>query len=177
MLAALDELSAAVGLDRQDALVARTVGWYHDLVYDPRAATGSNEHRSATMARDHLHRLGVEDVLVDVVEAGVLMTQTHQVPAGSPHGRVLDVAHDADLWILAAPRSRYEQYREQVRKEYSHVSEQSYRTGRAQVLSGFLDRPRLYRTEHAHRSWTARARRNVGEEVAELVGGATDDGV
>ncbi|WP_134774077.1 HD domain-containing protein [Ornithinimicrobium flavum] len=175
VLTALDELAAQVGLDPLDALLARTVAWYHDLVHDPRATPGSNEHRSATLARDHLHRLGVEDGLVDVVEAGVLMTRTHQVPESSPHAPALDAVHDADLWILSAPPDRYAQYREQVRQEYAFVPEDAYRSGRVDVLAPFRDRPRLYRTGHAHRGWTARARRNVGDEIAGLGGGGRDD--
>lgn len=177
VLAALDELARAVPLDPREALLARTVGWYHDLVHDPRSAAGSNEHRSATLARDHLHRLGVDDALVDVVEAGVLMTQEHHVPDGATAGPVLDAVHDADLWILASPPSRYAQYREQVRQEYAHVPAGDYRAGRAAVMEPFLRRERLYRTDHAHRAWTARARRNLRDELADLTGQAPTDGV
>lgn len=168
VLAALDELAGAGHLDGREALLARAVAWYHDLHYDPRAAPGSNEHRSATMARDHLHTLGVDDTLVATVEAGVLMTETHQVGAGERDGRVLDAVHDADLWILSAPPPRYAAYRAQVREEYAHVPETIFRAGRAAVMRGFAQRPRLYRTAHAHAGWTGRARANVDAELADL---------
>ena len=171
VLAAVDELAPTTGLSDHDALLARAVGWYHDLAYDPRAAPGSNEHRSATLARDHLHRLGVEDVVVDLVETGVLMTATHEVEGELPHTPVLEVVHDADLWILAAPQERYARYREQVRREYAHVPDDAFRAGRAAIMGGFLGRERIYRTDHAHDRWTGRARTNLAAEVEELTGG------
>ena len=177
VLAALDELAEAVPLGRDEALVARAVGWYHDLAYDPRAAAGSNEHRSATMARDHLHRLGVHDRVVDAVEAGVLMTLTHEIPTGTPHTALMEAFHDADLWILSAPSERYTDYRKQVREEYAHMPDDLFGQGRAAILAGFLERERLYRTDHAHEEWTGQARTNLAAELADLTGQAPPDGV
>ena len=167
VLAALDELQEAGAVDADEALVARTVGWYHDLAYDPRAAAGSNEHRSATLARDHLHRLGVGDTMVDAVEAGVLMTLDHQ---GGEGGAALDAVHDADLWILSAPPQRYATYRTQVREEYAHVPDESFRAGRLGIMAPFAERDRLYRTDHAHTRWSGRARTNLRHEIEDLRG-------
>ena len=172
VLDALDELAGAGHLDAGDALLARTVAWYHDLRYDPRAAPGSNEHRSATMARDHLHHLGVPERLVDAVEAGVLMTAAHEIDAGGPHTRMVEAFHDADLWILSAPPERYAAYRTQVREEYAHVPDDAFREGRAQIMTGFAARERIYRTEHAHVRWTERARANLAAELVDLGRGA-----
>ena len=165
VLAAVDELQAAGAVDADAALVARAVAWYHDLAYDPRAAPGSNEHRSATLARDHLHRLGVEDHTVDAVEAGVLMTLDHEAGGRGP---ATDAVHDADLWILSAPPERYAAYRAQVREEYAHVPDDAFCAGRLAVMGPLADRGRLYRTAHAHERWGARARANLQAELAEL---------
>lgn len=173
MLVALDELERAGHLDAGQALLARAVAWFHDVHYDPRAGAGSNEHRSATMARDHMHRLGVDDTLVDAVETGVLMTAAHEVGEQTRHTRMLEAVHDADLWILSAPPERYATYREQVRAEYAHVPDDHFRPGRAAVLRSFAERARIYRTAHADAAWTARARANLAAELADLA----DDGV
>ncbi|WP_298751403.1 hypothetical protein [uncultured Serinicoccus sp.] len=166
VLAAIDELQQAGAVGADEALVARTVGWYHDLAYDPRAAPGSNEHRSATMARDHLHRLGVDDVVVEAVEAGVLMTLDHE--AAGDGGAATDAVHDADLWILSAPAPRYAAYRTQVREEYAHVPEKAFRAGRLRVMEPLAARERLYRTGPAHERWDERARANLQAELAQL---------
>lgn len=174
VLTALDELAATGPLDAGEALLARAVGWYHDLYYDPRAAPGSNEQRSATMARDHLHRLGVADPVVDAVEACVLMTQTHEIPAGTPHTGLMEAFHDADLWILSAPPARYAAYRAQVREEYAHVPDEPFAQGRTQIMAGFAARERIYRTDHANRAWTGRARTNLAAELDDLRGQRPD---
>ena len=168
VLTALDELARAGAMGTDDALLARAIAWYHDLAYDPRAAPGSNEHRSATLARDHLHRLGVDDAVVDEVERGVLMTLDHDGSAGRP---ALDAMHDADLWILSASPQRYATYREQVRAEYAHVPDDAFRTGRLAIMAPFAQRERLYRTDHAHTHWSERARTNVTREIEDLRGG------
>ena len=169
MLAALDELVTAGELAPSHLPVAVVAAAYHDLAYDPRAAPGSNEHRSATWARDHLHRLGAGEPDVDDVEALVLLTIDHDPDSldGLDHrGRLCASFSDADLWILSAPPARYAAYRHQVRTEYAHVPGEIFRTGRATVLQALLDRPAVYATGHARGTWEPRARANVAAEIA-----------
>jgi len=170
VLEALDVLVEADDLSADEARVARLAAWYHDLAYDPRSAPGSNEHRSATLARDHLHRLGVADQIVDLVEALVLMTVRHEVDAAVPyaHQRVFDAFHDADLWILSARRERYARYAAQVRQEYAHVPAGAFALGRSAILSDLGGRPAIYRCRRATRSWEAPARTNIAQELAAL---------
>ncbi|MFC5043351.1 hypothetical protein [Ornithinimicrobium kibberense] len=99
------------------------------------------------------------------------MTATHEVAPDAGPLAVLDAVHDADLWILSAPPERYAAYRRQVREEYAHVPDDSFRSGRSAVLRAFAGRDRLYRTTHGHRRWTERARRNLAGELADLTDG------
>jgi len=170
VIEALDLLVDADDLSADDARIARLAAWYHDLAYDPRSAPGSNEHRSATLARDHLHRLAVADQIVDLVEALVLMTVRHEVDAAVPdaHLRVLDAFHDADLWILSAPPQRYDRYARQVRQEYAHVPAGAFARGRSAILGDLVGRPAIYRCRHASRRWESQARANVERELAAL---------
>lgn len=174
VFAAVEELAAAGAVDGTGARLARVAGWYHDLVYDPRATPGSNEHRSASLARHHLHRLGVEESTVDTVEALVLMTADHQGAGGTEpatrHTDVTAVFHDGDLWILAAPTGRFEEYCRQVRAEYAHVPDEVYAGARARILGDLVERGPVYRTAHALRHWQDRALANVGRELALLAG-------
>ncbi len=177
VLAALSVLCTGPALQ-----VGRAAAWYHDLAYDPRALAGSNEHRSASLARDHLHRLGVDDPVVDAVEALVLMTVTHDAgahpaPSGTAYlPSAMDAFHDADLWILAAPPARYAEYAAQVRQEYAHVPGPVFAAGRAAVMAPLVERDEVYRTAHARQEWTAAARRNVGSELARLRAAGGDPG-
>jgi len=176
MLSAIAELTGGgTSPNERELGCARVAVWYHDLAYDPRAAPGSNEHRSASLARDHLHRLGADPGDVDIVEALILMTVEHDAPAALGAGvladpLVMDVFHDADLWILASPPRRYAEYTRQVRQEYDHVPRDLFAYGRSRVLQGFAEREHLYRTEHARNAWTDAARRNLEGELAVLSG-------
>ncbi|USQ76912.1 HD domain-containing protein [Ornithinimicrobium cryptoxanthini] len=172
VLTAIDELAAARACDAVSTRLARVAGWYHDVAYDPQAAPGSNEHRSATMARDHLNALGVTRGSVDVVESLVTMTINHDIDGGPAHlaswRHTAAVFHDADLWILSSPTDRYREYAEQVRQEYAHVPPTLFRQGRTAILADFLTRPVLYRTDLAQRQWESRARENVAAELDRL---------
>ncbi|USQ80786.1 DUF4031 domain-containing protein [Ornithinimicrobium faecis] len=174
VLAAIDELAQAGEVDPVGARLARVAAWFHDAVYDARAEAGSNEHRSATMARDHLNTLGVTQGNVDVVEALVLMTLDHDADGGASllasRRHTVAALHDADLWILNAPAERYAEYARQVRAEYAHVPDDLFAQGRSAILSDFAQREQLYRTAHACTQWQDAARTNLAAELAALRG-------
>ncbi len=171
MIAALDQLvKAGSGLSEQSLLLAHLATWFHDAAYDPRATPGSNEQRSATLARDHLHRLGVADDDVDAIEALILMTIDHAPTAARPavDAGLLNAFHDADLWILSAPVLRYRDYARGVRDEYAHVPHALFASGRSHILRGFLERPAIYRTAYADTHWQHRAASNIERELTTL---------
>ncbi len=173
MLAALRQLAAhGTDADHKALTVAHIATWFHDVSYDPRATPGSNEQRSATLARDHLHRLGAETEDVDAVETLIVMTVDHHVSSVVPTAvagpGLLDAFHDADLWILSAPARRYREYARQIRNEYAHVPPELFAAGRQHILRGFAARPQIYRTAYAQQAWQDRARANVAAEIAAL---------
>ena len=88
-------------------------------------------------------------------------------PASSAIGLVL---HDADLWVLAAPVARFDEYCSQVRAEYAHVPAAAYARERSAVLRPFLVRDHLYRTAHARNTWEPAARENLARELTRLAG-------
>lgn len=171
MLGVLRRLGrASSALNEHSLLLARMATWYHDVTYDPRATPGSNEQRSATFARDHLHRLGADSADVDTIEALVLMTADHRArstPEDLPD-ELLDVFHDADLWILSSPAQRYREYARQVRDEYAHVPAPLFASGRSIILRGFLERDHVYRTPYARAHWESSARANLAAEITRL---------
>jgi predicted metal-dependent HD superfamily phosphohydrolase len=75
---------------------------------------------------------------------------------------------DIDLAILGAAPERFAAYESQIRAEYAHVPEADFRSGRAQVLSGFLARPRIYATAAFHDALEHRARENLAKALAVL---------
>lgn len=187
VLAALDRLCATRAVSAEDAAVAVLAAWFHDAVYSvnpaasgqpgttgPAPATGaatvSNEAASADLAEHHLSTLGVDAATRRRVTASVLDTEHHDLgsTAGEDPARVL--LHDADLWILAAPVVRFDEYCAQVRAEYAHVPAATYARERSAVLRPFLVRDNVYRSEYARSTWGPAARENLARELTRLAG-------
>jgi predicted metal-dependent HD superfamily phosphohydrolase len=146
-------------LDRPDE--AELAVWLHDLVYEPRAT--DNEARSADLAADWLAKGGADAALGERVRALILATR-HAAPPTEHDARYVV---DADLSILGASPADFDRYELQVREEYRFRSETEWRTGRARLLRGFLDHPRLFLTgEFA--VFEAPARANLARSIARL---------
>lgn len=137
--------------------------WYHDAVYDSKSKT--NEEDSAELAARELSSLGVSEETVTLCRDAVLSTKKH-IPV--PETEEMKLFLDLDLKILSADDERYEEYKKEVRFEYSWVPEETYRKERANVMKYFLKRDRIYFTEMMHRKFDAQARKNLKQEIEEL---------
>lgn len=137
--------------------------YWHDAVYDPRR--DDNEERSAALARAALRQLGLAPADADEVVRLVLLTAAHDPAAGDTSGALLC---DADLAVLASPAERYRSYAAGVRREYAHLDEPAFRSGRVGVLRLLAGRPRLFTSEEGHRRWERPARRNLHDELVGL---------
>ncbi|MGZ4596386.1 MAG: HD domain-containing protein [Actinomycetes bacterium] len=155
----VDELAGVA----QDADAVRLAAWFHDAVYDPEAA--DNEEQSAQLAESVLADLRVADARIAEVARLVRVTATHEVAPDDLDGAVLC---DADLAILAADPGRYAQYVAGVRREYAHVSDADFASGRAAVLRALLAHETLFRLPTARAEWEDVARANVTAELARL---------
>lgn len=137
---------------------------FHDVVYDPRSS--DNEEASARLAAAALTELGWSADRIDRVTGMILATAAHVVPG-------VDLDHDvllaADLGVLAAEPRRYGDYVRAVRREYGHVDDDDWRTGRAAVLRRFLARDQLFSPRLALDEWERRARANITAELADLI--------
>ena len=142
--------------------------WFHDAIYDPRAPqAGSNELNSAAWAARSLIRAGLPSETSQRVHDLVMATQ-HDAPAALSSDADAQLLVDIDLSILGSPPERFERYDQDVRKEYAWVPGFRYRTGRAQVLQGFLDRPRLYHGDAAVALLEGQARINLAAALSRL---------
>ena len=161
-------------LDRVEELLARpeTAGvepdavvlaaWFHDAVYDGRP---DDEERSAVLAESALAAAGVPASLVAEVARLVRLTHDHRPEPDDLPGHVLC---DADLAILAAGHARYDEYVRDVRREYAHLDDETFRTGRAAVLRALLAKPTVFHTSYARDTWEDAARANLYRELAVL---------
>jgi predicted metal-dependent HD superfamily phosphohydrolase len=159
----LDELSRD-GVEVEAAV--RMAAWFHDAIYDPRAA--DNEVASAGVAVAVLGPLGFDDATVAEVARLVQLTAGHRpVPADAAGAALCD----ADLAVLAGPPDANRAYAIAVRREYRHLSDSAFRRGRRAVLEDLRARPQMYATSAGRRRWEAAARANLAAELATLEAG------
>ncbi|MFN6122527.1 MAG: metal-dependent phosphohydrolase [Actinomycetes bacterium] len=162
----VDRLAAhhdEIGRPLADPDAVRMAALFHDAIYEPASAT--NESDSARLADARLADLGWASARRAEVARLVELTAGHTVDADDLAGAVL---LDADLAILGSDANEYAHYATAVRAEYAHVTDDAWRTGRARVLSHFLDRPTIYATEPMRAEREHRARANLAAELAQL---------
>jgi predicted metal-dependent HD superfamily phosphohydrolase len=94
----------------------------------------------------------------------ILTTKSHI--AGSIEDAALLI--DIDLSILGKSGDRFAEFEAGIRKEHVWVPMEVYRQKRAEILSGFLTRDRIYATEFFHNRYETAARGNLSELIAEL---------
>ncbi|MHB8448404.1 MAG: HD domain-containing protein, partial [Rudaea sp.] len=136
--------------------------WYHDAIYKPRRS--DNEARSADWLARVANQVEVPAAAVSRMRELVLATR-HNV---APMDMDAQILVDIDLSILGASAERFDEYEKQVRREYRWVPLPLYRAQRSKVLKSFIERPRIYTTEH-YFSLEKQARENIELSLARLV--------
>lgn len=135
--------------------------FYHDIVYD--ANKHDNEEQSALFAEKILKRLNIEQSVVEKCKEQILSTKTHE----STNNDTLFLL-DADLSILGQIESKYTEYQQNIRKEYSVFSNEQYRKGRKKVVEFFLVKKQIYKTDFFINKYENIARSNLKNELRSL---------
>jgi predicted metal-dependent HD superfamily phosphohydrolase len=135
--------------------------WFHDVVYDPRAA--DNEVRSADLAGEIC--TGARLKTLTRMVRGIILDTRHDKAAATQDGALVA---DADLAILGRPPAEFAAYESGIRKEYGWIPEEEYRRGRADFLRRFLSRPFLYATAPFRSRYEAKARGNLRDLINRL---------
>jgi len=164
----LRELSGIPGLTEEKRAILEAAIWFHDAVYDPKAAKGVNENASINL----MYSANLTGIPVNTVEDLIAATINHQVPADESAAteELMGLFLDIDLSILGQDEDTYdEQYASKVRDEYSWVPIWDYREGRRQVLVSFLARKHIYFSEHFRSKYEAQARANLSREALALI--------
>lgn len=137
---------------------------YHDAVYKPWSDT--NEESSVSLMRTHYPNYfpKIKNEVLDRAAEIILATKHNAVNVPECCHRVLDL----DMMILGRAGEVYDEYVARTRKEYSMYTDEEWNVGRAKVLQGFLDMPRIYFTDQMHLAFEQRARANIAHELASL---------
>lgn len=139
---------------------------YHDAVYDPTAINAENEVASCYLAGKRASEWGYND---NEVRRLILLTIDHKIlDPNDTQGKILI---DADLARFSAqPYELFVQNNEDIRREYSHVSDADWDSGREGVLLKYLLRnPFYYIYDESH---TNQATLNIVRFLRERVSNA-----
>jgi predicted metal-dependent HD superfamily phosphohydrolase len=132
--------------------------WFHDIVYDPRAA--DNEERSADRAVEFLSNTPRASTVADLI-----MATKHGKDGLSADSALIC---DIDLSILGRPPAEYAAYAAAIRLEYAWVPPLQYAEGRSRLLGGFLKRSALFNYQVFQQRFDAVAKANLTWELSEL---------
>jgi len=148
--------------------------WLHDVVYEIGAP--DNEEQSAQWAATLLQygivsveskqveSMQIESAQAETVRALILATKHHRSPIAVDAKLVVDI----DLSILGRSPVEFAQYESRIRTEYQQMDEKQYRSGRAKILRGFLERKSIYFTDHFRAKYEEQARENLVESIVAL---------
>lgn len=149
----------------KEADVVRMALYWHDAIYDARAR--DNEERSAKMWVAFAHQFEVSPELRERVFTLIMVTR-HVGSAAEPDAQLIQ---DIDLSILGREESRFDQYEEAIREEYSWVGDTDYAQGRSEFLESLLNRDRIFLTDYGIRSFESEARANIVRSLNRLRSG------
>ncbi len=162
----VSELAAGHPVDDVGAVVV--AAFFHDVIYDPTAS--GNEAASASLAGGALRELAWDPERIDRVVAMIGGTAHHRFDDTTPIDSPIDTAvlYAADLGVLAADPAGYSDYVRNVRREYHHVTDADWASGRSAVLQTFLGRSAIYSPVLGLDVWEQRARANLAAELGTL---------
>lgn len=159
----VEELDTARSLAVQPEAVEAAI-WYHDLVYDPSAAT--NETESADLSVRYLLAAGVTPDLAATVGRLILETREHAPEPNTDAALIVDI----DLAIFGQSAARFDEYEHTIRDEFFWVEPETYVRRRAAILTRFLDRPFVYSTDFFRLKYEQAARHNLERSLRRLDG-------
>jgi predicted metal-dependent HD superfamily phosphohydrolase len=143
-----------------DITAIRLAAWYHDVIYDMQA--NENERKSAEYAAAALERMNLDEERVRAIQD---MIQATDLSRPTPSDMDAHILRDADLGTLGSCAARYDEIAEGIRLENAHLADDEYSRARAQVLSQFLTRERIFHTDIMYSALEQSARDNISREI------------
>jgi len=129
--------------------------WFHDVVYDARVK--DNEVKSAEYARRVMAQLVIPAETINKASDMILATITHKAVKDIDTQILLD----SDLSSLGADADTFWTQTNAIRQESGWIEEEVYTKSRAEFLTGFLERERIFHIDKLFRAREAQARRNI----------------
>ena len=142
--------------------------WFHDFVYNTSEERAKfNEALSSAKAYSAARELGLSHIFGKEILCLILATKFHE-PIKVCKPMDIKVLIDVDLSSLGKAWSEFQKDSRAVREEYGHVPEAVFREKRAEILQGFLSRPRIYFTDYFYEKYEKAAQENLKRAIDEL---------
>lgn len=142
--------------------------WFHDFIYD--VTRHDNEEESAKVFEYHAkHTMKLSDEIIDDVKQLILATKHTSGGTGLAAYLV-----DVDLSILGSLPELFDEYEENVKKEYvpAVTTDEGFRAGRLAFLKGMLKRKAdggfIFSTPEFQGEWERIAVLNIERSIAKL---------
>jgi predicted metal-dependent HD superfamily phosphohydrolase len=140
--------------------------WLHDIICYPGGK--GNEGRSAMFAYGLVTYMGLPQSFGSSVYDLILATDHKKKPVSVDGKLIVDI----DLSILGQPEEVFDEYEENITKEYSDVikelSEEEFKVGRIGILVGFLNKRPIYHTEFFRNKYENQAIKNLQRSIEKL---------
>ena len=136
--------------------------WFHDAIYNVRA--NDNELKSAAWATAAMQAAKVAAATIARIDAHIMATRHAVLPEPGDQTLLVDI----DLSILGAAPDRFEEYEQQVRREYRWVPDFLFRRKRREILEEFLQRRPLYGTARVRDRLEVPAHANLRRAIERL---------
>lgn len=134
--------------------------FYHDIIYN--ATKTDNEHQSALLFEKRISKTSFRHI--NPCKAQIEATKEHQHADDADTNILLDI----DLAILGKNKNRYQEYAQNIRKEYQIYPDFLYRKGRKKVLKTMLEKEAIYQTQYFREQYENQARANILSELNQL---------
>lgn len=159
----------------KNVLYVKLAWWYHDVIYVPGGHV--NESASAQRARFDCTLLDINKQIGNISENEpylessyiaflVYMTDYSKIQVTNDNDANLLI--DVDFSILGSQPDDYLNYASAIHKEYSHISDEKFLTGRRKFLTGLLSQDRIFKTEYFQDNFEKQALDNIKQELQSL---------
>lgn len=138
--------------------------WYHDAIYIPMAGAES-ELKSANFMKSELQaNCWLSNNLVERAYNMIIATKTHR-----SYDHETQIVLDLDLAGLGFDSETYYSNVCKIRTEYSHLSDDVWRSNRIIFLKNMLGRDHIFYTAWGRDYYEKTARRNMQTELDQLI--------
>lgn len=114
---------------------------FHDVVY--KVGAKDNEEKSASLMRKELENTGLSEDVINTAEQIILDTANHQPTI--PESKIV---LDLDMVHLSFDFNIFLYYRDKIKEEYPHISDEEFYQGEISFFESILKQDKILFTNH-----------------------------